>query len=551
MCGNGRWTAAGVAVVATLLLMGAKETAAQSDQIMTRPGAACRVQALPEWTAQEQWVWQRVCAGNIANLANKFGGSTDPDDADRWPNTRTIRSTFLETILLHEPFRSALPRLGVRIEGAKFHERLDLSGAKVIHELWVDESFLEMGVNLINAHFANRVTFDYTKSPEKLDLGAVRVDKELSFRGGKFGAIDLSDAAVGTNLLMADGTFEAIDLSGAKIGSRVDLSGSKVTGNLDMTGLQTGGALYLDREAYFGGTVELISASIGALVSLRGSTFGEVLSLQSLSIAGDLFMGDTKLRQVVLRGVSVGRQIQLSGASVTGKIDMENLRVGLDLLMHGSRFSEARLIGIRVGIDISIAGSTFTSDLTLDSVQADGGLYLDSGATFAGVSLFDVRFGRQIRMSSSKFAGNVTFRNVEAGRSLSMSEGTEFNGDVNIEGLQVKGTGFIRDAKFSGEVIIVVSAIEGSLIVSGSELRSLDLSGTSIGGQLVFVESTPIQWQKKSRLVLRNTIVSSVADSPECWPDDLTLVLSGFVYKTWGACLAFHPRSHSTPCNGS
>src|SRR5215470_5507109 len=334
MRGNGRWTAAGVAVVATLLLMGVTETAAQSDQIMTRPGAACRVQALPEWTAQEQWVWQRVCAGDIANLANKFGGSTDPDDADRWPDTRTIRSTFLETILLHEPFRSALPRQGVRIEGARMTERLDLMGAKVVHELWLDESYLEKGIDLVNAHFSNRVTFDSTRSPGKLDLGGLRVEKDLSFREGKFGAVDLADAVIGVGLLMGFGTFESINAQGAKVGSRVDLGGAKVTGNVDMSGLQAGGPVLLDREAYFVGSVDLLSANVGAWVDLRDSTFGDMLSLQSLTIAGDLFMSGTKLRQAVLRAVSVGRSLQLSDSSISGKLVLENLRVGLDLLMN-------------------------------------------------------------------------------------------------------------------------------------------------------------------------------------------------------------------------
>src|SRR5262249_54989681 len=118
--------------------------------------------------------------------------------------------------------------------------------------------------------------------------------------------------------------------------------------------------------------------------------------------------------------------------------------------------------------------------------------------------------------------------------SLSMGDGAEYRNDVTIDGLQVKGSAFIRDAKFSGDLSIIVSTIEASLYVSGTELRYLDLSGTSIAGQLVFADPTPIQWQEKSKLVLRNTVVGAVGDSKECWPKDLTLVLRGFVYKTWG-----------------
>jgi hypothetical protein len=240
-----------LAAMAGVFLIGLNCAVAEvPDSAVSLPGKPCRVEPLGKWTPQEKWVWQTVCEGNVANLVEWFEVSKDPSKAQDSTEARTLTSRFIETILLYEPFRLALPRTGVRIRGARITECLDLNGAKVTQEFWLDDSFLANGVDLKNAHFADRLTFDDTRSPTKFDLSGIRVDKELSMRGAKLGPVDLSDARVGENLLMSDATFSEVVLQNAKVVGRLEINKSTVIEMLDMNSLQVGGHLFM-REGNF------------------------------------------------------------------------------------------------------------------------------------------------------------------------------------------------------------------------------------------------------------------------------------------------------------
>jgi len=125
------------------------------------PGESCQTAPIESWTQQEKWVWKQVCERKIAdfNKAEGYGGKLDPKKGEEWPETRVLRPAFLETILLHEPYRSALPRQGVRIVGAWFTESLDLSFAILVQQLWLDYSRFESPVDLA-----------YLQSPQLVSL---------------------------------------------------------------------------------------------------------------------------------------------------------------------------------------------------------------------------------------------------------------------------------------------------------------------------------------------------------------------------------------------
>ena len=76
----------------------------EAPPVLPRP----KIDADPRWRRQEQWVWECVQAGTIANFntTEGYGGQLDPKDPQDWPDTRILRSTFLETILLLEPYRT-------------------------------------------------------------------------------------------------------------------------------------------------------------------------------------------------------------------------------------------------------------------------------------------------------------------------------------------------------------------------------------------------------------------------------------------------------------
>ena len=118
---------------------------------MALPGEKCRVPPLPKWTEPEKWAWIEICEGRIANFNKHLNEELDPRNPahdGKWSDDRILSSRFLETILLHEPFRSAIPRQGVRIFGAYFPDEINLTDASIERPLMVDRSRFKSQVDM-------------------------------------------------------------------------------------------------------------------------------------------------------------------------------------------------------------------------------------------------------------------------------------------------------------------------------------------------------------------------------------------------------------------
>src|ERR1700722_19369315 len=148
----------------------------------------CAVPVDPSWTKQEQFVWLNACAGKAADFNKEpgYGGDLDPKSPQVLPESRILRSSFLETILLKDKYRSALTRLGVRISGARFTETIDLRNAELEHDLWLDRSLLEKDVNLETIETGRRIAFDGSKIFGEFNARKLQADKGLSMNRVEF-----------------------------------------------------------------------------------------------------------------------------------------------------------------------------------------------------------------------------------------------------------------------------------------------------------------------------------------------------------------------------
>jgi hypothetical protein len=108
-------------LISLVLLGAAFEARGEGRPAAPSADGNCSVAAdTQRWTKQEIFVWERVCAGAIAdfNEGTAYGGKLDPNGPEGLPESRILRSKFLETILLDDKYRSVLTRRGVRIIGA-------------------------------------------------------------------------------------------------------------------------------------------------------------------------------------------------------------------------------------------------------------------------------------------------------------------------------------------------------------------------------------------------------------------------------------------------
>src|SRR5580692_6607804 len=167
----------------------------------------CAVPADPGWTRQEQFIWLTVCAGKEAdfNKEPEYGGDLDPLGPAGLPDSRILRPSFIETILLKDKYRNALTRFGVRIAGARFQDIVDLRNAELAHDLWLDRSLFEKGIDLQGVKTSRRITFDHSKFIGGFNASRTRIEQDLSMHQAEVsGDVNLLRAYVG----------EELDLSG-------------------------------------------------------------------------------------------------------------------------------------------------------------------------------------------------------------------------------------------------------------------------------------------------------------------------------------------------
>ncbi|MDN0075070.1 hypothetical protein QU481_09205 [Crenobacter sp. SG2303] len=275
-------------------------------------------------------MWKQVCEGREADLIRTYNGLNNPHNAGRWPNTRDLRQRFLETILLHEPYRSAIPRGGVKIRGARFREP----------------------INLENAH----VTFDLALLKSRFDsdlkLAGFETDHSLSLAGSMIaGELSLQSAHIERNFITSDAKLSSIKLLLLKIDGILLMEMASVTGDADMNAIIAKDAQVVDTQ--FFKDVKIQEAEIGGDFNMQRSTVIGNFDLTSSQIGDSLLLWQITLRKpATLHYVSIGGNLDLSGSAHlknSGECkDPECLRSSLNSIdLTGAKIGQALRFGSR------------------------------------------------------------------------------------------------------------------------------------------------------------------------------------------------------------
>jgi hypothetical protein len=259
------------------------------------------------WSEAENWAWDRISAGEVADF-NKRDGGLDPKEPDGWGGERTLRPGFLKTILLREPYLSSIPVEGVRIVGAHFPEAVDLAHGRLDRQLRLEKCRFAVAI----------------------DLTGLRVDGWLSLEGSAF-----EEAAYLTSFYF-EGMKGSVNLEGAEVKGSIDLGGANVAGALLMNGLEVGQNLLMSRARL--DEVRLAGARVGGQLNLFGATVAGTLVMEGLAVGEDLFMGHATLRQQVhLIFSRIGSALDLSGAQFGPGLDLSATRVAGELRLGSGR----------------------------------------------------------------------------------------------------------------------------------------------------------------------------------------------------------------------
>ena len=494
--------------VALLLTLAGGATAAPLEPEVsigkTLPGEECRIGTtdVPKgWNEPEEWAWKEICEGRIADFNRRLGEDLDPGEPahmSKWGNgKRTLSPGFMQAILLHEPFRSAIPDKGITINAGYFEEGLDLDDVSIARSIVLHGSLFDAPVSM------NRI-----QTPRTIWFDGSRV------RGG----LSLQSATIGGSLFLRQTESDEVNLRGARINGQLALNDSRIHGSLISDSVRIAGSVVLNQGEFT--LVDMTTARIDGTCSLTGAKIHHILEMDSAMIGTDLFLRNATFTDVSMINARVEGQVELTGSTFDGAVNMDSVVVGRSLFLdNNATFTDMRLVGAAIGSQLALVGSTFNGILQMDSLTIGRNLKMRE-SKFQDVIMTGATVNGQVDLDYSSFLGSLIMDSVKVGSNL-----------------------FMRGAKFE-QVKLRHGSVSANVDTRGSLLGELDLSGTRIAGAFRLGTSQHIvRWKeptdsgngiRRPRLTLLNATVGTLQDTREAWPKVLDWELDGFTYSQLG-----------------
>jgi hypothetical protein len=493
---------------------GRNSTSTVSDEYSFLSVNSCTVAPLKSWTPQEVWVWGEICQGKAANFnsGGSYGGWLHPGSRSRWPQNRILRPSFLQTILLIDPYQRAASIRGVTIIGAWFPDSINLANTSLTADLLLQGCRFDSPVN----------------------LAQLKSSRSISFPGSRFfHALQMDSIEVTNNLVMNSGAeFEQVILTGAKIGGQASLILSRFNQKLNMNALEVKSSLFLDSRPdqwiqtglglYIRGyrakvsEIDLVGAQIGAQLTMDRSVFEKPVNMESITVQKQVLMNDGAVfHGINLRSATVGSLSLIGSLFKKPEVQSDETRK-----WYGSQnlgFS-VNLANVHAFENINIGrGSTFEGKLTLNSIITGQSAFMTQ-SRFRDVELTAAKIGQTLDMSNSEVRGLLDTQLAEIAGDLSMAH-----------------------TKVEGPTLMMMNMkIGGNLTLADGNFPSINLTNSSVTREFVLGQKNsngefPAKWKKDAVLVLRNVSVGFLQDLRTAWPNRLEL--NGFTYSLGGLVL--------------
>jgi hypothetical protein len=270
------------------------------------------------WSEQEHWVWNEVCAGREANLQQRYGGNETPGQGENWPVQRDLSERLLKTILLDDIYRSRIPDQGVLIVGARFREKIDLSHSQLKHDLWLRWSRFEgtgtEALKLVGTEINGQLNLDHSMFLKHVNMDSMRAGS-LFLTNGYFPSVWLASAKF--ELLRIDDTTVdgELQMTNLEVARDISLRNSTLT-KVVLRSAKVGGTLAIEgprrhedpvaesrgcrsntkpRATHNSQSVDLTAATVGTL-SLGSLCYGPVDAPKNWGVGAELILTSTSVR---------------------------------------------------------------------------------------------------------------------------------------------------------------------------------------------------------------------------------------------------------------
>ena len=214
------------------------------------------------------------------------------------------------------------------------------------------------------------------------------------------------------------------------------------------------------------------------------------------------------------------RRFEFSRVRVSKSLEFYDVEARSGITVRQSDVDLIQIMRSRIDHDLSLRATRVRSLLKIVSTTVGHALLMGC----------DVRLPESSRCATY---GRTEFIDVVTSGALDLI-GSQFPNVVRFEGLDVGGSLLARNADYLNVLQIVDGVVDGRLDISSSRLRSLDLSGTTVRGELrVGSPKQEINWDgpgDAARFIARNTRVGRLHDTRSSWPALLRREFDGFEY---------------------
>jgi len=168
-----------------------------------------------------------------------------------------------------------------------------------------------------------------------------------------------------------------------------------------------------------------------------------------------------------------------------------------------------------LGGHLNLEGVWFACKLDMGRIRVDGAIYLN-------------KLGDDVREHNAEYT-EVTLSNARVVEKLGL-EGAKVRGTLDMVRIQVGTDIAMRDKGEFDKVKLAQASIGGSLDLTDSTLKSLDLTGTRVKGEF---RIGPRSFKETDELRLSQAVVGSVRSATaDTWPQHVDL--AGFTYSRVG-----------------
>ena len=495
----------------------------------------------------ESWVLERVAAGKIANLKERF-----PDNE----TDRVLSARFLEDLLTNSLKDVSIHRRGVRISYAIVTEPIDLENAEIPYEVWLNNCRFESGVNFARGVFHKNLSF-IGSSLQSANFNSVKVAQAAFFRTTTFaGSVNFVNGEIGSNF-EADGSQfthaeQLANFNSMKVQHTVLLNGARFAGPVNFSSIDIRSQLvahgvqftnprqvaYFDsmkvgqtaffNDAVFAGGINFFNAEIGGdfeanrvrftnpdqnvqfnrmrvagSVSLREAVFEGSTTFIGANIAVQLLAHKAQFTNpksvVIFNSLKTGHSAFFHGAIFAGAADFGSANIGSNFEADRTRYTNpeqtADFHAMKVGALASFRKAIFVG--AVDFASADiGNNFEADDARFTNpeqTAVFNgMKVGQRAFFRRAMLAGGADFGSVDLGNSFEADEAqfTNPKQSVSFNAMKTRQAVFFRSAIFAGATNFVNASIGSNFEADGAQFNQAEgvasFNGLKVGETAFF-----------------------------------------------------------------